>query len=98
MMPKRTLKQCLKQNLVLILVCLMMLLSGCGQSVVTKIEPQYPPQAYLTMCKQSVFKGNTYGDTISFLITVIEERDICANQIKLINEWIDNASKNTKSL
>nr|WP_245942680.1 lytic transglycosylase [Phocoenobacter uteri] len=50
------------------------------------------------MCKQSVFKGNTYGDTISFLITVIEERDICANQIKLINEWIDNASKNTKSL
>ncbi|WP_420798014.1 Rz1-like lysis system protein LysC [Pasteurella atlantica] len=71
----------------------MIFLSGCSQSVITKIEPQYPPKAYLIKCKQSVFKGNTYGDVINFLITVIEERDICAGQIRLINEWQSESAK-----
>ncbi|WP_420797745.1 MULTISPECIES: Rz1-like lysis system protein LysC [Pasteurellaceae] len=77
----------------LIPVCLAVFLSSCSQSVVTKIEPQYPPQAYLIQCKQSAFRGKTYGDVISFLITVIGERDICANQIKLINEWQSESVK-----
>ncbi|MDP8184394.1 lytic transglycosylase [Pasteurella skyensis] len=34
-----------------------------------------------------MFNGKTYGDVIRFLITVIEERDICAKQINLIKEW-----------
>ncbi|WP_420801314.1 Rz1-like lysis system protein LysC [Phocoenobacter skyensis] len=78
---------------VLIPVCLAVFLSSCSQSVITKVETQYPPKAYLIKCKQSVFKGNTYGDVINFLITVIEERDICANQIKLINGWMNSIRK-----
>ncbi len=67
----------------------MMLLSGCSQSVVTKIEKQYPPQIYLTKCERSSFSGKTYGEVVSFLITVIQERDLCARQIEMINEWKD---------
>ncbi|QLB22604.1 Rz1-like lysis system protein LysC [Phocoenobacter skyensis] len=64
-----------------------MLLSSCSRSVVTKVEKVRVPIAYLVECKQTVFNGKTYGDVIRFLITVIEERDICAKQINLIKEW-----------
>ncbi len=74
----------------LTLVCLTLLLTGCTKQVITKLIPQYPPQAYLTKCERSSFNGETYGDILNFLVIVIQERDICAKQIDGVNEWKDN--------
>lgn len=72
-------------TLVLILVSLMMLLSGCS----TKAKSIYlfPPQAYTIPCDQSSFVGKTYGDAVLFLRQVMSERDLCAGRIKGIIEW-----------
>lgn len=48
----------------------------------------YPPQAYLSPCQVSTFTGKTYGEAILHLITVTAERDVCASQIRHINQWI----------
>lgn len=61
-------------------------LSGCTKTVV-KVEPLFPPQAYLTPCERTDFTGTTYGDAIEYLIKVISERDLCAKQIDGISEW-----------
>ncbi|WP_425515402.1 Rz1-like lysis system protein LysC [Phocoenobacter skyensis] len=87
MKQKKILSKLFKMKSVLIPFCLAIFLSSCSQSVVTKVEKVRVPIAYLVECKQTVFNGKTYGDVIRFLITVIEERDICAKQINLIKEW-----------
>ncbi|MDD0824645.1 hypothetical protein PTQ27_09260 [Mannheimia sp. AT1] len=55
--------------------------------MITKTEYLYPPQAYLVACERTGFNGSTYGDTIEYLIKVMGERDLCANQIDRIREW-----------
>lgn len=84
------LKQFLSKSRVAVLLCLMLLstvLSGCTQKVVTKTNYVYPPAAYLVQCERSEFSGKTYADAIDYLIVVIKERDVCANQINSIREW-----------
>ncbi|WP_418887735.1 hypothetical protein [Mannheimia granulomatis] len=84
------LKQFLSKSRVAVLLCLMLLstvLSGCTQKVVTKTNYVYPPAAYLVQCERSVFNGKTYADSIDYLMVVIKERDVCANQINSIREW-----------
>nr|WP_289622714.1 hypothetical protein [Mannheimia cairinae] len=68
-------------------MALLIALSGCTSKVITKTEYLYPPQAYLVACERTGFNGSTYGDTIEYLIKVMGERDLCANQIDRIREW-----------
>lgn len=62
-------------------------LSGCTQKVVTKTNYMYPPAAYLAQCERTGFSGKTYADAIDYLMVVIKERDVCANQINSIRDW-----------
>ncbi|HGO5823372.1 TPA: lytic transglycosylase [Mannheimia haemolytica] len=38
-------------------------------------------------CERTEFSGKTYGDTVEYLVKVMGERDLCANQIDSIREW-----------
>ena len=87
----KRLERLLKHNLAIALVFTMTLLSGCTSKVTTKTEYIYPPQAFLVPCVKTPFMGNTYGEAVEHLITVIAERDMCASQITNINKWIENS-------
>ena len=76
------LKQSLRRNLALTLVCLSLLLTACTSKVTTKAEYIYPPQAYT---------GETYGDVVIQLVKVTAERDKCASQVDNLNKWINQA-------
>ena len=80
----------LNHSLVITLASMTMLLSGCTNKVTTKTEYIYPPQAFLVPCVKTPFMGNTYGEAVEHLITVIAERDMCASQITNINKWIES--------
>lgn len=70
-------------------ILISVLLSGCSSPpITTKTQYMYPPQAYLSPCQVSTFTGKTYGEAILHLITVTAERDVCASQIRHINQWI----------
>ena len=84
------LEKSLRANLAMALVLTMTLLSGCTNKVTTKTEYIYPPQAFLVPCVKTPFMGNTYGEAVEHLITVIAERDMCASQITNINKWIES--------
>ena len=87
----KRLEKLLRHNLVITLASMTMLLSGCANKVTTKTEYIYPPQAFLAPCVKTPFMGNTYGEAVEHLITVIAERDMCASQITNINKWIENS-------
>ena len=89
------LKQSLRHNLVLTLVCLSLLLTACTNKVTTKAEYIYPPQAYTVPCVKTAFTGETYGDVVIQLVKVTAERDKCASQVDNLNKWI-NQTKNDK--
>ncbi|HDL5740090.1 TPA: lytic transglycosylase, partial [Mannheimia haemolytica] len=42
---------------------------------------------------RTAFSGKTYGDTVEYLVKVMGERDLCANQIDRIREWQAEVSK-----
>lgn len=67
---------------------LLITLSGCtGKAVTVKTEYLFPPAAYLVPCERTEFSGNTYGETVEYLIKVMGERDLCAGQIDRLREW-----------
>ncbi|WP_428982207.1 Rz1-like lysis system protein LysC [Mannheimia haemolytica] len=68
-------------------------LSGCTSKTITSTEYLYPPAAYLVPCERTEFSGKTYGDTVEYLVKVMGERDLCANQIDRIREWQAEVSK-----
>ena len=70
------LKQSLRHNLVLTLVCLSLLLTACTNKVTTKAEYIYPPQAYTAPCVKTAFTGETYGDVVIQLVKVTAEREV----------------------
>ena len=72
----------------LTLVCLSMLLTGCGSNA-TKVSYIYPPQAYTVPCAKTAFTGETYGDVVLQLVRVTAERDKCASQVDNLNKWIN---------
>ena len=84
-------KQSLRHNLVLTLVCLSLLLTACTNKVTTKAEYIYPPQAYTAPCVKTAFTGETYGDVVIQLVKVTAERDKCASQVDNLNKWINQA-------
>ena len=84
----KALKKYWSKSLALTPICLTALLSSCSQRVTTKTEYLAPPQAYLTPCPQTAFKGITYGDAVDYLVVVMSERDLCAKQVDNVRNWI----------
>ena len=88
----KALKRFWLKSRVLVCLCLVLLLSSCSGP---RIKTVYltPPQAYLTPCTQTAFKGITYGDAVDYLVVVMGERDLCASQLKQVSEWVKTHSK-----
>ncbi|CWX24015.1 TPA: hypothetical protein ACPGFQ_001083 [Haemophilus influenzae] len=88
------LKQSLRLNLALTLVCLGLFLTACTNKITTNAEYIYPPQAYTAPCVKTAFTGETYGDVVIQLVKVTAERDKCASQasqVDNLNKWINQA-------
>ncbi|MGV7078473.1 Rz1-like lysis system protein LysC [Testudinibacter sp. P80/BLE/0925] len=84
---KQRLKSSYQRRIVLPLLCLTVLLSGCSSEPVIKTEYLFPPSIYLVPCEQTAFTGKTYGDAIQYLRKVQHERDICASRIDGLIRW-----------
>lgn len=73
---------------------LLITLSGCtNNQVIRRAEYIFPPAAYLVPCERTEFTGNTYSETVEYLIKVMGERDLCAAQIERLREWRKQATK-----
>lgn len=67
---------------------LLITLSGCtNKPPIGSTEYIFPPAAYLVPCERTEFSGNTYGETVEYLIRVMGERDLYAGQIDRLREW-----------
>ncbi|MGP3033108.1 Rz1-like lysis system protein LysC [Serratia ureilytica] len=73
---------------VLVSICLPLLLSSCSR---TPPAPQQiillPPETVFTTCEQPELQGNTWGDTVSYTLSLKTALSICAGQVQTLNEW-----------
>ncbi len=76
-------------NPVRILICLTLLLSGCGQAVVVKREiiPESPPAALLQDCERPAFQGRTYGDAVLFIPVLVAALGQCTAEKRALRQW-----------
>ncbi|MEN4246448.1 Rz1-like lysis system protein LysC [Serratia marcescens] len=73
---------------VLVSLCLPLLLSSCSR---TPPAPQQiillPPESVFTTCEQPELQGNTWGDAVSYTLSLKTALSICAGQVQTLNEW-----------
>ncbi|EPA9111024.1 MAG: Rz1-like lysis system protein LysC [Serratia liquefaciens] len=71
-----------------IVLCLPLLLSSCSR---TPPAPQQtvllPPESVFTPCEQPELQGNTWGDAVSYMLTLQTAVSICAGQVETLNAW-----------
>ncbi|MGP0943821.1 Rz1-like lysis system protein LysC [Serratia sp. CY74737] len=71
-----------------IVLCLPLLLSSCSK---TPPAPQQvvllPPESVFTPCVQPELQGNTWGDALSYTLSLQTAFKICANQVVTLNHW-----------
>ncbi|WP_427915956.1 Rz1-like lysis system protein LysC [Spirabiliibacterium mucosae] len=81
------------RRIVLIVACLMMLLNGCAQQPIERVEYLFPPQIYLIPCTQTDFTGTTYGEAITYLRKVQYEREVCASRLSGVIDWYNEKNR-----
>ncbi|WP_458257179.1 Rz1-like lysis system protein LysC [Serratia marcescens] len=73
---------------VLVSLCLPLLLSSCSR---VQLAPQqinsFPPESVFTLCEQPILQGNTWGDAVSYTLSLQTALSICAGQVQTLNEW-----------
>ncbi|WP_308378678.1 Rz1-like lysis system protein LysC [Serratia marcescens] len=71
-----------------IVLCLPLLLSSCSRTPPT---PQQivllPPESVFTQCEQPELQGNTWGDAVSYTLSLKTALSICAGQVETLNAW-----------
>ncbi|MGI9708698.1 Rz1-like lysis system protein LysC [Serratia marcescens] len=71
-----------------IVLCLPLLLSSCSR---TPPAPQQivllPPESVFTPCDQPELQGNTWGDAVSYTLSLKTAFSICASQVETLREW-----------
>ncbi|WP_221626944.1 Rz1-like lysis system protein LysC [Serratia marcescens] len=73
---------------VLVSLCLPLLLSSCSRT--PPAPPQIillPPETVFTTCEQPELQGNTWGDAVSYTLSLKTALSICAGQVQTLNEW-----------
>ncbi|WP_326763829.1 MULTISPECIES: Rz1-like lysis system protein LysC [Serratia] len=73
---------------VLVSLCLPLLLSSCsrGQSAPQQIV-LLPPESVFTLCENPQLQGNTWGDAVSYTLSLQTALSICAGQVETLNIW-----------
>ncbi|CAH3665002.1 MULTISPECIES: Rz1-like lysis system protein LysC [Serratia] len=71
-----------------IVLCLPLLLSSCSR---TPPAPQQivllPPESVFTPCEQPILQGDTWGDAVSYTLSLKTALSICAGQVETLNVW-----------
>ncbi|HGM7737304.1 TPA: Rz1-like lysis system protein LysC [Serratia marcescens] len=71
-----------------IVLCLPLLLSSCSR---TPPAPQQivllPPESVFTPCEQPSLQGDTWGDAVSYTLTLQTALHVCAEKIETLKEW-----------
>ncbi|MDT0207211.1 Rz1-like lysis system protein LysC [Serratia marcescens] len=78
-----------------IALCLPLLLSSCSR---TPPAPQQivllPPESVFTPCENPQLQGNTWGDAMSYTLSLQTALSICAGQVATLNQWREAAGRN----
>ncbi|MEX5768854.1 Rz1-like lysis system protein LysC [Serratia nematodiphila] len=78
----------LKAINVVIVLCLLLLLTSCSK---TPVPPQqvvlFPPESVFTPCVQPQLHGDTWGDALSYTLTLQTALSVCASQVTTLNQW-----------
>ncbi|QDI18321.1 hypothetical protein FBF86_10210 [Serratia marcescens] len=64
------------------------MLSSCSRT--PPAPPQIillPPETVFTTCEQPELQGNTWGDAVSYTLSLKTALSICAGQVQTLNEW-----------
>jgi hypothetical protein len=74
----------------LMLLCLSLLLMGCGNPVIkTEVIKQYPPEVLLKACTQPRFTGTTYGDAVLYIPELTAVIDQCNQDKQALRSWTE---------
>ncbi|HIH8965323.1 Rz1-like lysis system protein LysC [Serratia marcescens] len=46
-----------------------------------------PPETVFTPCEQPRLQGHTWGDAVSYTLTLQTALSICAGQVATLNQW-----------
>ncbi|WP_426406353.1 Rz1-like lysis system protein LysC [Serratia sp. PAMC26656] len=46
-----------------------------------------PPETVFTPCEQPMLQGDTWGDAVSYTLSLQTSLQICAGQITTLNTW-----------
>ncbi|WP_314732807.1 Rz1-like lysis system protein LysC [Serratia entomophila] len=78
----------LKTTSVAIVLCLPLLLTSCSK---TPPAPEQvvllPPESVFTPCEQPELQGDTWGDALSYTLSLKTALSICAGQVATLNQW-----------
>ncbi|MGE6472818.1 Rz1-like lysis system protein LysC [Serratia proteamaculans] len=79
----------LKAINVAIVLCLPLLLASCSKTLPP--APQQvvllPPESVFTSCEQPQLQGDTWGDAVSYTLSLQTALSICAGQVDTLNKW-----------
>ncbi|HIE0939525.1 TPA: Rz1-like lysis system protein LysC [Serratia marcescens] len=67
----------------------MLSLSSCSKTPPPAPEQliSLPPETVFTPCQQPELQGNTWGDAVSYTLTLQTALSICAGQVSTLNQW-----------
>ncbi|WP_240030497.1 hypothetical protein [Serratia marcescens] len=67
----------------------MLLLSSCSKTSPPAPEQviNLPPETVFTPCEQPELQGDTWGDALSYTLTLQTALSICAGQVATLNQW-----------
>ncbi|HIH4160609.1 TPA: Rz1-like lysis system protein LysC [Serratia marcescens] len=73
----------------------MLSLSSCSKTPPPAPEQliSLPPETAFTPCQQPELQGNTWGDAVSYTLTLQTALSICAGQVATLNQWRDAAAR-----
>ncbi|WP_455908672.1 Rz1-like lysis system protein LysC [Serratia liquefaciens] len=67
----------------------MLLLSSCTRAPAPTPEQviSLPPETVFTPCDQPTLQGDTWGDAVSYTLSLQTSLQICAGQVGVLNQW-----------
>ncbi|HID8434781.1 TPA: Rz1-like lysis system protein LysC [Serratia marcescens] len=72
-----------------IVLCLPLLLTSCSKTL--SPAPQQvvllPPESVFFPCEQPQLQGDTWGDSISYILALQTALTICAGKVATLNQW-----------
>ncbi|WP_072270290.1 Rz1-like lysis system protein LysC [Serratia marcescens] len=73
----------------------MLSLSSCSKTPPSAPEQliSLPPETVFTPCQQPELQGNTWGDAVSYTLTLQAALSICAGQVATLNQWREVAGR-----